>query len=149
MGQLSVTAAPSAADPSGLSARLAAVPDPRRTQERRHTPVFVLALAACAVPAGARSLAAITKWAADAPPKPLLRPGGGLRDPDTGPAAPRGATVRRVLQRVDGDALDAAIGAWSTDRAPLNSPDQLWPWTARPCAGRSAPTAPRSSCRPR
>ncbi|MGV9266912.1 transposase family protein [Kitasatospora sp. NPDC003701] len=48
--------------------RLAAVPDPRRAKGRRHPLAFVLALAACAVLAGAKSLAVITEWAADAPP---------------------------------------------------------------------------------
>ncbi|MFI6117207.1 transposase family protein [Kitasatospora sp. NPDC051164] len=72
---------------------------------------FVLALAACAVLAGAKSLTAIAEWAADAPAAVLTTLGGPSREP-TGPTAPTEATVRRILQRVDGDALDAAIGAW-------------------------------------
>jgi hypothetical protein len=92
------------------------VPDPRRTHGRRHRLVFVLALAACAVLAGARSLTAVAEWAADAPPDLLVRLGGTIREPDTGPAAPAETTARRILQRVDGDALDVAIGAWLADR---------------------------------
>jgi hypothetical protein len=76
----------------------------------------VLALAACAVLTGAKSLIAIAEWAADASPHLLVRLGGVCREPDTGPIAPAEATVRRVLQRVDGDALDAAIGSWLADR---------------------------------
>ncbi|MGK5448327.1 transposase family protein [Streptomyces radiopugnans] len=73
--------------------------------------MFVIALAACAVLAGATSLTAIAGWAADVPPDLPARLGGPCREPDTGPAAPAEATIRRVLQRVDGDALDAATGA--------------------------------------
>lgn len=93
------------------------MPDPRRARGRRHPLVFILALAACAVLAGAKSLAAIAEWAADAPPDLLVRLGGTIREPDTGPAAPAEATVRRILQRLDGDALDAAVGTWLADRA--------------------------------
>ncbi|MFF2548848.1 transposase family protein [Kitasatospora sp. NPDC058063] len=38
------------------------MPDPRRAKGRRHPVAFVLALAACAVLAGAKSLAAIAEW---------------------------------------------------------------------------------------
>ncbi|MFD7445784.1 transposase family protein [Streptomyces sp. NPDC059909] len=47
--------------------RLRRLPDPRRLQGRRHRPWYVLALAACAVLAGAKSHTAIAEWAADAP----------------------------------------------------------------------------------
>ncbi|MGV9606117.1 transposase family protein [Streptomyces sp. NPDC003631] len=94
-----------------------AVPDPRCRRGCRHPLVFVVALAACAVLAGACSLAAIAEWAADAPPDLLIRLGGSGREPDTGPAAPAEATVRSVLQRIDGDALDAAIGTWLAGRS--------------------------------
>ncbi|MFJ8610273.1 transposase family protein [Streptomyces sp. NPDC093675] len=93
------------------------MPDPRCRRGCRHPLVFVVALAACAVLAGACSLAAIAEWAADAPPDLLIRLGGSGREPDTGPAAPAEATVRSVLQRIDGDALDAAIGTWLAGRS--------------------------------
>ncbi|MGW0886332.1 ISAs1 family transposase [Streptomyces sp. NPDC002671] len=116
LSQLADAALPSCAEPPGLLARLTAVPDPRGARGRRHPLVFVLALAACAVLAGAKSLAAIAEWAADAPPAVLFQLAGACQNPDTGPIAPAEATVRRVLQRVDGDALDAAIGAWLAER---------------------------------
>src|SRR5688500_5570574 len=50
-----------------LLAYLANVPDPRATRGRRHPLVAILGLAAAAVLAGARSIAAIAEWAADAP----------------------------------------------------------------------------------
>lgn len=75
--------------------------------------------------AGAKSLTAIAEWAADAPATVLASLGGPVREP-TGPVAPAEATVRRLLQRVDGDALDAAVGGWLTDREhePPQAPDQ-------------------------
>ncbi|MGW2609443.1 ISAs1 family transposase [Streptomyces mirabilis] len=97
------------------------MPDPRRAKGRRHPLVFVLALAACAVLAGAKSLTAIAAWAADAPAAVLTALGGPCREP-SGPTVPAEATVRRVLQRVDGDALDAAIGTWLTARDADRSP---------------------------
>jgi hypothetical protein len=54
-------------DAPHLLAYLAAVPDPRATRGRRHPLVAILGLAAAAVLAGARSIAAIAEWAADAP----------------------------------------------------------------------------------
>ncbi|MFB7668507.1 transposase family protein [Kitasatospora sp. NPDC056138] len=54
--------------------RPAAVPDPRRAKGRRHPLAFVLALAACAVPTGTKSLAAVgTRPAARDRPHPRPR----------------------------------------------------------------------------
>ncbi|MFJ8036549.1 ISAs1 family transposase [Streptomyces sp. NPDC096032] len=97
--------------------RLRRLPDPRRIQGRRHRLWYVLALAACGVLAGAQSLTVIAEWAADAPDHLLHRCGATLRDPDQRYLAPSEATVRRVLHRIDGDALDAATGDWLTARA--------------------------------
>jgi hypothetical protein len=55
------------AEASHMLAYLAAVPDPRAARGRRHPLVAILAMAAAAVLAGARSIAAIAEWAADAP----------------------------------------------------------------------------------
>jgi predicted transposase YbfD/YdcC len=82
----------------------------------------VLAVAVAAVLAGARSLAAIGEWASDAPCQVLAALGVG-RDPWTGVWRPPGeATVRRVLARIDPDALDRAIGAWLADQQPPPPP---------------------------
>jgi hypothetical protein len=82
----------------------------------------VLGVAVCAVLAGARSLAAIGEWAADAPPH-ILAALGARHDPLTSAWQPPGeATVRRVLARVDPDALDRVIGAWLADQRPPPSP---------------------------
>jgi DDE_Tnp_1-associated len=96
---------------------------------RRHALVGVLGVAVCAVLAGAKSLAAIGEWAADAPGQVLaaLRT---RRDPLTGAFRPPAeATVRRVLARVDPDALDRAIGQWltaSSRRPPHPSEHASW-----------------------
>jgi predicted transposase YbfD/YdcC len=97
---------------------LAQVPDPRDRRGLRHELVGILAVAVCAVLAGARSFTAIGEWATDAPSQ-VLRSLGMRPDPLTGAvAAPDEATVRRVLTAIDADALDAAVGAWLQDLAP-------------------------------
>jgi predicted transposase YbfD/YdcC len=97
---------------SGLLAFLAKLPDPRDRRGLRHELVGVLAVAVCAVLAGAKSFTAIGEWAADAAPS-VLRALGVRADPLTGVVqAPDEATVRRLLTAIDADALDAAVGAW-------------------------------------
>jgi predicted transposase YbfD/YdcC len=97
---------------------LAQITDPRHRRGRRHPLVGVLGVAVCAVLAGARSLAAIGEWASDAPGQ-VLAALGTRRDPLTGAWRPPGeATVRRVLARIDADALDRAIGAWLAGQQP-------------------------------
>jgi hypothetical protein len=87
----------------------------------------VLAVAIAAVLAGARSLAAIGEWADDAPGQ-VLAALGVRRDPLTGTWRPPGeATVRRVLARIDADALDRAIGAWLAAQQPPPPPTPR-PW---------------------
>jgi hypothetical protein len=96
---------------------LAEIADPRHRRGRRHALTAVLAVAVAAVLAGARSLAAIAQWASDAPCQ-VLAALGVRRDPPTGAWRPPGeATVRRVLARVDADALDRGSPAGS-DRLP-------------------------------
>ncbi|HEX8858726.1 MAG TPA: transposase family protein [Actinomycetes bacterium] len=125
-------AAPTALAPDqcrSLLDHLAQLADPRQRRGRRHALSAVLAVAACAVLAGARSLAAIGEWAADAPGQ-VLAALGVRRDPLTGAFRPPAeATVRRVLARVDPDALDQTIGAWLAGQ-------QLLPPTRPPPAPR-------------
>jgi hypothetical protein len=95
---------------------LAQITDPRQRRGRRHPLGVVLAVAVAAVLAGAQSLAAIGEWAADAP-GPVLAALGVRRDPLRRVWRPPGeATVRRLLARVDPDALDQVIGRWLTDQ---------------------------------
>ena len=97
---------------------LAQISDSRHRRGRRHMLVAVLAVAVAAVLAGAKSLTAIGEWASDTPGQ-VLAAFGVRRDPLTGALRPpTEATVRRVLARIDPDALDCAIGAWLVDQHP-------------------------------
>ena len=105
----------------GLLERLAEVPDPRDPRGVRHALAVVLALTSCAVLAGATSLLAVGEWISDAPAHVLEQLG--IR-PD--PLLPRRllpaeTTVRRLLARIDGDALDRAVGRWLADRRPTTA----------------------------
>ena len=97
LGQLAGSGPARSDELPGLLDRLSRLPYPRRLRGRRHPLSYVLALAACSVLAGAKSLTAIAEWAADAPDRLLLHCGATLRDPDRPYRAPSEATVRRVL----------------------------------------------------
>lgn len=92
---------------TGLLAALAKVPDPRKRRGVRYRLDTILALAACAVLAGARSFTAIGDWVADTSTQvhAVLH---------AGAHRPCESTIRRTLQRLDGDRLDAVIGDWAT-----------------------------------
>ena len=68
---------------------LAEIADPRHRRGRRHTLATVLAVAVAAVLTGARSLAVIGEWAADAPGQ-VLAALGVRRDPWTDAFRPPG-----------------------------------------------------------
>ncbi|MFE9171662.1 LysR substrate-binding domain-containing protein [Streptomyces kebangsaanensis] len=86
-----------------------------------------MSAAAASVLAGARSLTAIGEWIADAP-RWALRVLGFAPDPLTGRIpVPHPGTVRRLPARVDGDVLDAAIGAFLATRNTLAQEDGLRP----------------------
>jgi len=119
LGQLASADAPaSLADAVDLRRFLIDVPDPRDRRGRVYPLGALLCTAGAAVLAGVRSLTAIGEWVADAPAW-VLRCLGFATDPLTGHLLlPHPATVRRVLQRVDGDDLDRAIGRYLHQRAP-------------------------------
>jgi predicted transposase YbfD/YdcC len=102
----------------GLLERLAEVPDPRDPRGVRHALTVVLALTACAVLAGATSLLAVGEWIADTPAHVLEQLG--VRPDPLLPRrlVPSESAVRRLLARLDGDALDRAVGRWLADRRP-------------------------------
>jgi hypothetical protein len=77
---------------AGVLAALATVPDPRQRRGIRHQIGTILALAVCAVLAGARSFTAIGEWAAYASDQVLLLLAGGE-------CPPCASTIRRTLQR--------------------------------------------------
>jgi len=96
--------------PSGVLSALGSVTDPRKRRGVRHGCTAVLAIAVCAVLAGARSYVGIAEWAADLPPTVRARLGVGRR-------APSESTIRRVLQRIDPDELDKAACDWLARQA--------------------------------
>lgn len=110
------TIAAGAEDLFTLADHLDVVPDPRKQRGVRHSLSSILLIAAAAVCAGCRSFAAIGEWAADAPQRVLavLR---ARHDPRRDLfVAPDEATLRRTLQNVDAEAVDAAICAWLQER---------------------------------
>lgn len=102
-----------------LLGALSQVPDPRDARGVRHGLPTILAMALAAVLAGHTSFSAIGQWIADAGQK-TLGTLGARRDPATGRyLGPDEKTVRRLCARLDGDALDAALGWWLHRRAVL------------------------------
>lgn len=96
--------------PGDLLTALGSVPDPRASRGVRHGVVTLLAVAVCAVLAGARSFTAIAEWTHDLPLGVRMRLG-------LGRATPSESTIRRMLQAVDGDALDRVVSAWMLARS--------------------------------
>ncbi|RNL73893.1 transposase family protein [Streptomyces sp. I6] len=120
---------------------LDALTDPRRRQGRRYRLAPILARCTIAVLAGATTLAAIERRAAYLPDE--FRHRLGLR------AAPRVTTLGRLLARVDGDAVDAAVGRGSrhTAAALTRTKDCAQsPSTARACAARAPRRPGRCTC---
>src|SRR5664279_2220449 len=95
--------------PAALLAALNTVPDPRKPRGVRHALPGILAIAACAVIAGARSFVAIAEWAAAATPAGLAKFG------VTG-EVPCESTFRRTINKLDGNGLDLILGAWAALR---------------------------------
>jgi predicted transposase YbfD/YdcC len=95
---------------------LAGVPDPRRRRGTRHRAAVVLAFAVAAVMAGADSVTATAEWASDLDPREASALGA-RRDRKGRPAPPSLSTFRRVLRRLDGEAVAAAAGAWLAAQA--------------------------------
>jgi predicted transposase YbfD/YdcC len=91
------------------------VVDPRARRGVRHRLAAVLTVAVCAVAAGARSFVAIAEWVADLPVEVAETLGVGGR-------CPCESTIRRVVQRLDGDRFDVAISAWITQLCAARTP---------------------------
>lgn len=127
----------------GILLLLAAFPDPGARRGVRHPIAVILALAVCAVLAGARSFVAITGWAADADQVTLT----GLGSPAGCRTSPRSARPCR---------------AWTLMprmTRPEHGPSSAQLWrravgvrsrsTARHCAHPARPASPPGTCWPR
>src|SRR5215831_20712259 len=100
----------------GLIEMLRTVVDPRKPRGVRHPVVTIVAIAVCAALSGARGFTAIAEWAKDLSRDTLRRLGSRRW---TAPSEP---TIRRVLQKLDADSLDARIGPWLLQHGALNCP---------------------------
>ena len=109
LGRLADLAEGTGEDALGLLALLAGVADPRHRRGIRYRLAVILALAVCAVLAGARSFTAIAEWAGDADEETLA--GLGVSGP-----VPSESTFRRALQHLDADAFDELAGRWAAQR---------------------------------
>jgi len=94
----------------GLMDLLKTVVDPRKPRGVRHPLVTVVAIAVCAALSGARSFCALAEWAQGLSQEALVKLGSKRKTPPSEP------TLRRVLQRIDADRLDAEIGKWLADQ---------------------------------
>lgn len=89
---------------------LDSVPDPGSRRGRWHSLTAILLVGACASLSGARSIDELVEWGARAG-QSLMEAIGIRRHLLRRRTAPSRATIGRVLERLDGDALDAAVGA--------------------------------------
>ena len=90
---------------------LKGVEDPRDRRGVRHCLTAVLCLAVVGVLAGCRTLGAMREHVADLEPADL-----GALDLEEGRALPSESTIRRVLERVNADDLDARVASWLRTR---------------------------------
>ncbi len=95
----------------GLIEVLRRIPDPRNRRGKRHGVVLVVAIAVCAVLAGAHSVAAIAQWAKDQSMATLRRMRCRRKQ------APSYSTILRVLGGIDAPAVDRAVGEWVQNHA--------------------------------
>lgn len=103
-----------------LLEQLAEVVDPRKPRGIRHRLVSILALAASAVVAGARSYVAAGQRAANAPAGVLSALAVRVHPRTRRFVVPRESTIRRTLQNCDGDQLDQVLGAWLYPQLPTD-----------------------------
>ncbi|WP_258037245.1 MULTISPECIES: ISAs1 family transposase [unclassified Streptomyces] len=102
-------------DTGRLRAHFRRVPDPRSRRGRWYPLVGLLLICACAVVSGARTTTEITEWGQRATTTVLEHLGVRRHLPGRR-RAPSHATFTRLLATLDGDALDAVIGAYLAER---------------------------------
>lgn len=107
-------------DRQGLFEVLSTVPDPRDPRGCRYSLVSILAVAVCAVLAGACTFASVTDWVRNQDQEVWGR----LGFSDRVPAA---TTVWRLLIRIDADVLSRVLARWLLSRtAPATMSGRRW-----------------------
>ncbi|MFG2794317.1 transposase family protein [Streptomyces sp. NPDC048419] len=102
-------------DVTDLRPYLEAVPDARSRRGRWYPLESILLVCAAAAESGARSIDELAEWGARADTG-VLQQLGVRRHLLRWRHAPSRSAIGRVLERLDGDALDAAVGAWLAER---------------------------------
>jgi hypothetical protein len=97
----------------GLIDLLRTIVDPRKPRGVRHPVVTITAIAIMAALSGARSFQAIADWAQGLSREALRQLGSKRWKPPSEP------TIRRVLQRLNAEEVDAKTGAWLGRQRPL------------------------------
>lgn len=100
----------------GLLARLDRIAEHRSARGIRHSVTSIIAVAVVATMSGAKSYRGIGEAAADLPQAVLARLGCRFHPIRRCYIAPAENTIRTNLQAIDGDMLDAAVGAWIADQ---------------------------------
>ncbi|MFE3267300.1 ISAs1 family transposase [Streptomyces sp. NPDC059215] len=106
---------------SDLRFFLEAVPDPRSRRGRWYSLTSILLVCAAAAVSGARTIDELAEWGARADTG-LLATLGVRRHLLRRRHAPSRSAIGRVLERLDTDALDAAVGAWLAHRHTAAAP---------------------------
>lgn len=108
-------------DMSDLRFFLEAVPDPRSRRGRWYSLTSILLVCAAAAVSGARTIDELAEWGARADAG-LLAMLGVRRHLLRRRHAPSRSAIGRILERLDTDALDVAVGAWLTHRHTAAAP---------------------------
>ncbi|MFJ9616182.1 transposase family protein [Streptomyces noursei] len=107
------------------------VPDPRSRLGRWYSMTAILLVCACGVVSGAKSIAELAEWGERASDTMLAVLGIRIH-PRRRRRTPSRATIGRVLEAVDGDALDRAVGAYLAVRHRATTEPDMTPSTAAP-----------------
>jgi len=102
-------------DTADLRVFLEGVPDPRSRRGRWYSLTSILLVCAAAAVSGARTIDELAEWGARADPG-LLAVLGVRRHLLRWRHAPSRSAIGRLLECLDADALDAAVGAWLAHR---------------------------------
>lgn len=128
-----------------LRRHLAAVTDHRKARGIRHGQMTILLVAFCALLSNHLSFAAIGEYAAALPQEALKRLGARWHSAKKRHIPPSESAIRRLIQRLDADELDAAVAAWVreqlgigalTDRDLPRFDKSPNPGDAKPAAGQ-------------